>query len=227
MTLWLGASSIRGCGANAPSPLPFMADDRFYSAFLSLDSHRVCGYRLRPFSLKARVTLEAIASPILPGSKDASKATPADLILAARVCAIADPFEAVKGGRFRDKVWLLRMLGNAGQFATQLVAWRHYLTDTARHPLVVSTKEQKNHIPSGVEWPLAVATALVGMGFTEEEAWTMPEGRAMFYFYANAIKEGADLRIVTTEFEAELPAKRRAVEEAIAKAKAAAVMTKR
>lgn len=197
-----------------------MADDRYYSAFLSLDCHRVCGYRLRPFSLKARLTLEAIGSPLLPGSKDASRATPADLILAARVCAITNPFEAVKGGRFWDKVWLLRMLGNANVFAAQLIAWRDYLIDTARHPLVAATKEGRNKTPSGVEWTLAVATSLVELGFTEDEVWTMPEGRAMFYFYAKAIKEGADLRIVTTEFEAELPAKRKAVREAIERAKA-------
>lgn len=194
-----------------------MADDRYYSAFLSLDTHSVCGYKLRPFSLKARLTLDAINSPLLPGRKEGGKLTPADLILAVRVCAHTDPFKAVKGGRFMDKVWLLRMLANPMLFGRQLIAWRAYLADTARHPLVAQTKEStKVQIPSGIEWTLAVASSLIEMGFSEDEAWTMPEGRAMFYFYARAIREGADLRIVTTEFEAELPSKRKAVAEALA-----------
>lgn len=198
-----------------------MADDRFYSAFLSLDSHTVCGYKLRPFSLKARLTLEAIESPFIPGSKTVNKAKPSDLILAARVCAIPNPFEAVKGGRFWDKVWLLRMLGNPVEYTRQIIAWRDYLFDTARHPLVVATKEEKgDRKGSGVEWTLSVVTALVELGFTEDEAWTMPEGRAMFYFYSKAIRDGANLRIVTTEFEAELPAKRKLVREALERAKA-------
>lgn len=197
-----------------------MADDRYYSAFLSLDSHTVCGYKLRPFSLKTRLTLEAIKSPLIPGSKTANQTTPSDLILAARVCAIPDPFVAARGGRFMDKVWLLRMLGGSPMFAAQLMAWRNYLLDTARHPFVAQTKEPKTKTPSGIEWTLSVASTLIEMGFTEEEAWTMPEGRAMFYFYAKAIREGADLRIVTTEFEAELPERRRAARSAIERAKA-------
>lgn len=200
-----------------------MADDRFYSAFLSLDAHTVCGYRLKPFSLKSRLTLEAIGSPLLPGAANASNATPADLILAARVCSMVSPFEAVKGGKFTDKVWLLRMLASGYRFGQQVMAWRNYITDTARHPLVVSTKEAKKATtPSGVEWTLAVASTLIEMGFSEDDAWTMPEGRAMFYFYAKAIRDGADLRIVTTEFEAELPSKKKMVREALARAKAAA-----
>lgn len=218
MTLCVGCVSIREpCD---PRLTFFMADDRYYSAFLSLDVHTVCGYKLRPFNLKARLTLEAIGSPLLPGSKTADKAKPSDIILAARICSIADPFEAVKGGRFIDKVWLLRMLGNPTQFVRQIIAWRNYLMDTARHPLVAQTKEPKQREPSGIEWTLSVASSLIEMGFKEDEAWTMPEGRAMFYFYAKAIREGADLRIVTTEFEAEMPGKRRAVSAAIIEAKA-------
>lgn len=197
-----------------------MADDRYYSAFLSLDTHTVCGYKLRPFSLKARLTLEAIGSPFIPGSGKADNATPADLILAARVCAIPNPFEAVKGGRFLDKVWLLRMLANPTRFSQQVIAWRDYMMDTARHPIVSQTKKTKEKEPSGVEWTLAVVTSLIELGFTEDEAWTMPEGRAMFYFYSRAIREGADLRIVTTEFEAQLPTKKQAVKDAIERAKA-------
>lgn len=195
-----------------------MADDRFYSAFLSLDSHTVCGYRLRPFSLKARVTLEAINSPLLPGAKNAERTRPSDLILAARICSMRSPFDAVKNTRFLDRVWLLRMLANGYTFGSQLVAWRNYLTDTARHPSVVSTKVQEARTPSGVEWTLAVASALIEMGFTEEEAWTMPEGRAMFYFYAKSIRDGAEIRIVTTEFEEALPKAKAAVAEAIKRA---------
>jgi hypothetical protein len=39
------------------------------------------------------------------------------------------------------------------------------------------------------------------IGFTEAEAWAMPEGRAVFYYTADQIRRGAEVQIMTTEEE--------------------------
>ena len=66
------------------------------------------------------------------------------------------------------------------------------------------------------------------MGFTEEQAWTMPEGRAMYYFFAKAIRDGAELDITTTSMEDRLPEVKAKVMAAVAaaQAKAAAAASK-
>lgn len=197
-------------------------DDRFFTAFLSLSRHRVVGYTLKPFSLRHRLTLEAIGSPLAPMSPRAGSTTPADLILAARICSMADPFEATKGGSWWDKVWLTRMMVGQHHFLRQLDLWRLYIADTAQHPEVSAKKKGNAARDKGVDWKLMVVVSLIEMGFTEDEAWTMPEGRAMFYFYARAIREGAEIDMVTTSAEAKLPAAREAVAKAVERAKAKA-----
>lgn len=192
-------------------------DERYYAAFLSLSKHRVCGRDLRPFSLRHRLVLSAIGSPLLPGST--KQINPSDLIVAARVCSIPDPFEATGGRSMRDVLRLALYSLRPRLYYSDLGAWRDYLLDTAQHP-VMAGKKDANKRDRGVDWTLNVALSLIGMGFTEEEAWTMPEGRAMFYFVANAIRNGADVEIVTTEQQEKLPLAREAVEKAIAEANA-------
>ena len=191
-------------------------DNRFLGAFLSLTNHKVAGYTLKPFCLRHRITLEAINSPLLPGSYPKSF-KPTDIILAARICSIADPFKAVTGFKFMDSFRAVIYANNEKALNAELELWKNYIKDTASHPIVngKKTKEQKNR---GLDWKLSVITTLIGMGFSEEQAWTMPEGRAMFYFFAHAIKSGADLDITTTEQEDKLPMAKAMVQQAITKA---------
>lgn len=41
----------------------------------------------------------------------------------------------------------------------------------------------------------------MSIGFSEAEAWSMPEGRAIFYYTADQIRRGAEVQIMTTEEE--------------------------
>ena len=183
---------------------------------------------MRPFCLRHRLTLEAVDSPLLPGSPAAGRTTPKDLLLAARICSIADPFKAVNRVGFWDKVWWARMMINPLRFARELVAWRTYLLDTCQHPKVgVKADGPRTARDKGVHWSLTVASRLIQMGFTEDEAWTMPEGRAMFYFYADAIRDGAEVEIITTEVDTKIPKAKEAVARAIKQAQEAAQQGRR
>lgn len=194
-----------------------MACDRFLGAFLSLNRHTVCGYELRPFSLRHRLVLEAIGSPFLPGGTVINP-KPSDLVLAARVCAVADPFQAVRP-TFWDGWRIVRLSNSRRRFEREAAAWWAFVNDTATHPRV-GGKPSPRRRDKGVEWPLAVVVALMEMGFTEEEAWTMPEGRALYYFFAKAIKDGSEIEISTTTFEDKLPEARSKVVAAVEAMKA-------
>lgn len=191
-----------------------MACDRFLGAFLNLNRHTVCGYELRPFCLRHRLVLDAIGSPYLPGGTVINP-KPDDLILAARVCSIADPFEAVRPS-FGDTWRLVRLSSSPRRFHQQSLAWWAYVNDTATHPRV-GGKPQTKKKNTGLEWPLSVVVALMDMGFTEEQAWTMPEGRALYYYFAKSIRDGAEIEINTTTMEDKLPEAKAMIAAALAK----------
>lgn len=194
-----------------------MACDRYLGAFLNLTKHNVCGYELRPFCLRHRLVLDAIGSPFLPGGSVINP-TPADLVLAARVCATPDPFQAVRP-TFRDGFRIIRLTNSRRRYAREVAAWQAYVMDTAQHPRI-GGKPSPHKRDRGLDWTLSVIVSLMEMGFKEEEAWTMPEGRAMYYFFAKAIREGAELDITTTSMEDRLPEAKAQVEAAIAAANA-------
>jgi len=160
--------------------------------------------------------LEAINSPLLPGTFQPT-VKPSDIILAARICSIADPFKAVTDSKFMDSFRVVMYANNQKLLNAELESWKNYIKDTASHP-IVSGKKSKDQKNRGLDWKLSVVTSLIKIGFSEEQVWTMPEGRAMFYFFADAIKSGADLDILTTEQEDKLPMAKSMVAEAMAKA---------
>lgn len=157
----------------------------------------------------------AVNSPLVPGVL--KPIAPHDLILAARICSIQDPFEAVSKSRLTDLFRDIKYKQNKAAFINQLKLWRDYLKDTAQHP-IVNGKRNADRKDRGVDWTLSVASNLIEMGFTEEQAWTMPEGRAMFYFFAKAVRSGADIDILSTEQESKMPEAKRLVMEAVEKA---------
>lgn len=195
-------------------------DDRYLGAFLALKAHKVAGRKLRPFCLRHRLTLEAIGSPCLPGSD--RPVTKADLLLAARICASRDPQEALSRPGWRDAltltVWRLWPVA----WMRDLARWVTYLEDSATQPIIGSNRKSatKAKPNRGLDWSLAVVVGLMELGFTEDEAWTMPEGRALHYFFAYAIRGGAELDFWTTEDEAALPRMRQAISADIEKVKA-------
>lgn len=194
-------------------------DDRFYNAFCPVTQHLVCGYKLRPFSLRHRIALEAISSPLAPGGRGYPE--PHHLLMAARICSGVPAQEAVGSHSWGDWLWFLRMVRNRSRFERELEKWKVYMLDTAQHP-IASGKQPRDKKDRGIHWALSVVVSLMGIGFTEEEAWSMPESRAMFYFYTRAIKDGADIDITTTTMEHRLPVARELVNQAVAAANARA-----
>jgi hypothetical protein len=80
----------------------YIFDERFAESFLHAPSHRVCGFKLKPFSCWHRLQLEWIDSKILLGG-----ATLWDLYLAAKICSTEYPYSAQlrEFGPIRSILW--------------------------------------------------------------------------------------------------------------------------
>lgn len=202
-------------------------DQRYLAAFLNLKAHRVAGRKLRPFCLRHRLTLEAIGSPCLPGSE--RPITKADLLLAIRICSLADPHKATGKAGLRDALTVIKWKVWPASWLRALAAWVTYLEDCATQPRIGTSRRKSppgakspGQSGRGLDWTLAVVVGLMDLGFTEAQAWNMPEGRALHYYFAYAIRGGAELDFWTTEDEEALPRIRGAILEDIDKLKALA-----
>lgn len=189
-----------------------MSDDRFLAAFLARP-RRILGRQLRPFSMRHRLTLEAIGSPFV--APTGARATVNDLILAVRICSFDDPLEAVSSPSFGDYLHSVKMRLRPGWFEMHLGAFEGYIREHATHPPIFAPDDSKRK-ETGLHWTLTVATALIADGFPEERVWSMSESLAVWYYLAGAVRKGADLEVLTTELEERLPD----IDDAIAEAEA-------
>lgn len=185
-----------------------MNDDRFLTAVFAR-RRLVCGRLLKPFSLRHRITLEAIKSPLLiPGEK----VSHADLVAACRVCSFDDPAEALSKIEFRDWWEGVKLRRRPGYFEREFEQWNEYLNEFSSRPKVFS--RGKTVGDRGLHYALSIVSTLVDSGFPEERAWTMPEGLAVWYSVAKSLREGAEVEILTTEAEDAFESFDQLVEEA-------------
>lgn len=168
-------------------------DRRFLSAFTDpSDQVKILGRRVSPFSLLHRVKLQAVDSPLLIEGADVR---PVDLLVAVKICA----GEPIGSPTLKDSWYLGRMSRSEIYFVRQLVRFSEYVL-LESWPKFWEKKDRSRET-SGIPWPLAVVTGLMRNGVSEERAWTMPEGQAIWLHSAFAVGHGADIKILTHEDE--------------------------
>lgn len=142
--------------------------------------------------------LEAIDSPILDfGEKPV---TAFDLVVAARVLSTYDYEEMVKPLSFGDKLRIWRLTRDRLAFISELAKLLGVMTVSCSYPKFWK-KESKSRNSQNVPWILTCVANLVNHGCSLEEAWTMPEGEAVWLSVANAIADGNKIEILSTEDE--------------------------
>ncbi|NDE16087.1 hypothetical protein EBZ80_14265 [bacterium] len=168
----------------------------FHEAFVN-GKHKVMGRSLRPFSLYHQLWLEVIESPLMDSRQ---KATPADLEIATRVCA-AGYDEAPRVLRKRRPVLFGWRYGQK-TFDREMALFAAYLRDFNAQPEVHQQMRQEKRgdvDTSAFPDTLAIACSLIRNGFSEEAAWTMPIGKAVWYSCGFARAEGVDVQIKTAQ----------------------------
>ena len=153
---------------------------------------QIAGKQLVPFSLLHSVQLETIESPLW-ATGATEEATQADLWIAALVCSSSEPvIEFPKPDEDFD-------------FGQACLVWRAYIDQCCAWPMLHSRPANVLGSDLSAPWELFVVTYLMReLGISEERAWTMPYGLAMWYYASAREQESGDSLILTEEKEKEL-----------------------
>lgn len=153
-------------------------------------------FRLRAFSLAHRVALTAIGSPLMAEN---AEITPADLLVAIRICESDTPLTVDLGAPcWRHKVAALMCSLSKRHFRRLCSAFVAYIDEHAAGPKVLQRDDMVK--PSTIPWPMAVVAGLVRNGIEESRAWSMPEALAVWYHLAFAEAAGAEFKIWNDDF---------------------------
>jgi hypothetical protein len=160
-------------------------------------SIEVCGVRLLKFSLRHRVALEAIDSPVLRVN---APMTASHLVAAVKILSSKTIEEIATPATFKQKFWVSRMEFNRSLLVTEMAKLIQYLDAQATWPRFWHDEDNKNaKADNGIPWQLAVVASLVRNGCTTEEAWTMPEAEAIWLHMANCAYQGSEVKIISDE----------------------------
>ena len=170
-------------------------DRRFLNAFIDPAPFRFLGRTLYPWCLKYRVRLSAFKSPLVYGDRNI---TPADLILAVKLCA-EEPI-----GKFgiMDTWRVIRLEQDPKEFQRLLAIFSQYILVGHWPKFWEQTKTKGGNTGKGVPFELATVTNLIANGIEEKRAWEMPECQAIWLSTAFGIRNGADVAVMSPEEEA-------------------------
>jgi hypothetical protein len=157
---------------------------------------RVAGYRLLPFCLRHRVLLEAIDSPFL---KPLDRVITAyDIILAAKVLSTYDKNVLNEELGWRDRLRIKAL--EYGDRIRGIYAGYIYghIVNGCSYPKTWKQEGIKNE---KIPWVLSCVANNVRNGFSLEEAWTMPEGEAVWFGVCHALYNGSKIEVLSTDEE--------------------------
>jgi hypothetical protein len=179
-------------------------DARYLQATTVLPrQNKVCGRTLRAFCLRHRIAMEAIDSPFLDPEK--SKFDPISVVLAARILSTYDKEEMARPLSFIEKIYVAYMAMNKKYYSRCVGIIVGTMHISRSYPKFWQKEEKKeNRKFESIPFPLACVASLCRNGISMEEAWTMPEGEAVWMSVANAIYNGAKIDVLSTDEEEEL-----------------------
>ena len=181
--------------------LPQTNIERFHEAMVHTE-HVVMGRRLSRFTLRHRLWLEAMGSPLVKGGK----ASLQDLELAARVCSVsfADLERAVpamlRRGPGRIGKWWFALRALWTRADVEYLRFQAYFVDHGCPPATWNevTVEGEGEVPSDSPLPplLGLVSGLMHGGMTDIQAvWALSPGEAEWYLTGIFTHRGVDLKL--------------------------------
>jgi hypothetical protein len=179
-------------------------DARYLQATTVLPNQdKVCGRTLRPFSLRHRVALESIGSPFLDPMGKTFR--PLDVILAVRILSTYDKEKMSDRLTMMDKLHMMILNCSRKKLAYAIGRIIGCIQISCSYPKLWKKEKKEGQMHTEkMPMPLACIANLTRNGVGLEEAWTMPEGEAVWMSIAHAIYEGAKVDILSTDEEKEL-----------------------
>lgn len=167
-------------------------DARFIRAFTSPGETMLLGHRMKPFSLKHRMALHAIESPFVTPGKEVSVL---DLFVAVKICAE----KSIRRLSLMDAIRMSYIKAKPSRIEGYIMAFHEY-SNVTNWPKFWES-ESKSGGSSGVPWILSVASNLISKGWSEEDAWSLPESQAVWYHTAISINNGNNVSIMSEQDE--------------------------
>ena len=165
-------------------------NERLGEAFVN-KSYKALGLKLRPFSLWHLFLLTSGDSPFLEGKAMVGWR---DLRWAISICRSKYPNVKWPSGWELAKSLLKCPYPDLGK---ELLNFNTYILDHYSAPLLWQKEggiTEQHDILFGIT---QVITALIGHGFSHEDAWNMPAGAAYWYFICIQKAKGAEVQIVS------------------------------
>ncbi len=163
---------------------------------------KVCGRTLLAFCLRHRVALEAIGSPFLDPME--KRFTAFDVILAVRIMSTHDKQKMTDKLSLSDKYHVARMMLSKNRLSLAIGMVLGCMKVSCSYPKLWEKDNKDKKSSEDIPWMLSCVANLTRNGVGLEEAWTMPEGEAVWMSISHAIYNGAKIDILTTDQEDEL-----------------------
>lgn len=158
---------------------------------------KVCGKRLMPFCLRHRVQLESIDSPFLDFQKRSFKAM--DVILAVRIMSTLEKVHISSKMNWSEQFHYLILDNSRERLARAVGRVIGIILESCSYPKVWSKKQ--SNVKENIPWTLACVANNVRNGCSLEEAWTMPEGEAVWMSISHGVYNGSDVQIISSDDE--------------------------
>ena len=176
-------------------------DARYLKAAICLPRPiKVLGKQLRPFCLRHRVQLEAIKSPFLNPFK--SNFSAKDVVLAVRILSCYDKEAFSKDINVWEQLQMIWLIMNPKRLARAAGRIVGVMTESCSYPkLWNDEKKETKKIHENIPWILSCVANNIRNGCTLNEAWTMPEGEAVWLSISHAISNGSKIEVLSTDDE--------------------------
>ena len=158
---------------------------------------KVCGKRLMPFCLRHRVQMESIDSPFLDYQNRSFKAV--DVIMAVRIMSTLDKVRINAPMTFREQLHYFWLNSNSDRLARAVGRILGIMFESCSYPKLWA--KQENKTKENIPWTLACVANNVRNGCSLEEAWTMPEGEAVWMSISHGIYNGSEVQVLSTDDE--------------------------
>jgi hypothetical protein len=171
-------------------------DSRFIQAVKSsIIEMEVCGRILKPMSMRHRLVLTEIESPVILTDNPFE---PSDLVIAARILSTHDLKEMLCVKPTDDEsLKFTELFLDSGYYEQEMHKMADYIKFNDNMPIIWDKK--RNGAGRGINLVLSCVTNLMRNGMSYEQAWTMNECEAMWMYIANLVSDGGDITVITEE----------------------------
>ena len=144
--------------------------------------------------------LEAVNSPFL--NPEAEKFSALDVVIAVKILSTYDKMEMVKPLSFLEKIKFQLFKRNKKKIAEEVGRIIGHIFHSCSYPKLWEKEAKKTQEKS--PWILSCLANNIRNGCSYEEAWTMPEGEAVWLSISHAIYNGSKIEILSTQEEEQL-----------------------